>query len=446
MSDPGSIPGLDMPRPIQLLWSSILCDAAEAQVAYRQWRSLVDFDELSQAEFRIVPALSPRIGLLEPDSPYAARLKSLQKYCWSNNIHILKTAIPVLDELNEASIEFAVLKGGGILAADNQAIRRRIISDLDLLVRTGDVPAATEILLSAGWRPVTGRIPGRIRAQPFDKIGPTSPHAPTRIEIDLHHRAIHFGRYSTADNDLLDRSRPGLLLGRPVRYLCAVDRALVSISQAIMHDKQPTYIWVGDAVEAIRSPDFDLDEFIERARRRRFSHQAVEVLHRLGFLFGLPEFDLPERRPRHSSRIGRKLYELETRAVAKPRSQRSFIDNAARMIAEAARFEWHAYQPGFRTDLGVRLTPTRSRNRYDNDAAEFRWSASQDANGRAALTIQFDAEPPKRADFDVWADGRWIARLRLRCKPWQASVRSWRASIEAPDHWRQMAIRNAEEV
>jgi uncharacterized protein YegL len=295
--------------------------------------------DLSEAEFRLLPAIADAIDRLEPQAPIRARLRGLQKYCWSHNIYILRTTLPVLEGLARAGIPAVVLKGGGVIARTPEAIRRRSIRDLDLLVRTADVPAAVAVLLAEGFRPVTGRIPGRSRAKAFDKAGPANPHAPERIEIDLHHRALHLGHRGRFDDDLVDRSLPADLLGRPVRVLAAVDEALVAIGQALQGDANPGHFWIGDALAALRSPGFDAAAFWERARLRRFDTHAAVVLAWLDQQFGLPPGILAARPPARGW-LARRLDQAELRAMARPPRERGLLDRIVLRLAEGRRGGW----------------------------------------------------------------------------------------------------------
>ncbi|MCX7685545.1 MAG: nucleotidyltransferase family protein [Acetobacteraceae bacterium] len=417
-----------IPRAVLLLWTALEAPPAEAAAAYRAWRAESDLEALSGPEFRLLPALAEAIDRLEPEATIRARLRGLQKYCWSHNIHILRTALPVVEGLARAGIPAVALKGGGVIARTPSAIRRRGIRDLDLLVRTGDVPAAVQVLLAEGFRPVTGRIPGRLRAKAFDKPGPANPHAPERIEIDLHHRAMHAGRYGRFDDDLVARSLPGELLGRPIRVLAPVDEALVAIGQALQWDTNPSHPWIGDALSALRAPGFDAAEFWARARARRFDTHAAAVLEWLDRCFGLPPAVLLARPP---PRRGPALWldRAELRAMARPPRARGLPERAALWLAEALRGGWRKPSPPFPTDLGQRLTPSAEAPRPVPPGEEFAWEIADRQDGGRALTVTLAGPPPSRADFDLWFGGVWAARLRLRPLPWQRGARVWTATI-----------------
>lgn len=420
-----------VPRPVRLLWTALSGRPEDAAAAYRAWRAEADIEALSEAEFRLLPAIADAIDRLEPQAPIRARLRGLQKYCWSHNIHILRTTLPVLEGLARAGIPTVVLKGGGVIARTPEAIRRRSIRDLDLLVRTADVPAAVAVLLAEGFRPVTGRIPGRSRAKAFDKAGPANPHAPERIEIDLHHRALHLGHRGRFDDDLVDRSLPAELLGRPVRVLAAVDEALVAIGQALQGDANPSHFWIGDALAALRSPGFDAAAFWERARLRRFDTHAAVVLAWLDQQFGLPPGILAARPPARGW-LARRFDQAELRAMARPPRERGLLDRIVLRLAEGRRGGWRRPNPPFPTDLGRRLSAVWGAAEPVPEGRDITWRIAPDAGGEERVILTFAGAPPARADFDLWCGELWAARLRLRRLPWERHVRVWAARLPAP--------------
>ncbi|MCS6931141.1 MAG: glycosyltransferase [Acetobacteraceae bacterium] len=286
-----------------------------------------------------------------------------------------------------------------------------------VLAGPGRGPAAATNLgvraASAGW----------IAALDADDLAP-----PERIEIDLHHRAMHAGRYGRFDDDLVARSLPGELLGRPIRVLAPVDEALVAIGQALQWDTNPSHPWIGDALSALRAPGFDAAEFWARARARRFDTHAAAVLEWLDRRFGLPPAVLPARPP---PRRGPALWldRAELRAMARPPRARGVPDRAALWLAEALRGGWRKPSPPFPTDLGQRLTPSAEAPRPVPPGEEFAWDIAVRPDGGRALTVTLAGPPPPRADFDLWFGGVWAARLRLRPLPWQRGARVWTATI-----------------
>lgn len=118
-----------------------------------------------------------------------------------------------------------LLKGAAYLAADLPIGRRRICSDLDLLVPKARLGAVESALLAAGWQ--------RAKITPYDERYyrtwmhelPPLFHPERGVTVDLHH-AIHppTGRYAPNSDVLFEAAVP---IGESqLRALCPADMAL----------------------------------------------------------------------------------------------------------------------------------------------------------------------------------------------------------------------------
>jgi hypothetical protein len=425
-------PDFAPPAELELLLQAILAPPATARTAFAAWCAALDFDELPSAHFRLLGELAGVIDQLAPDYPHRTRVLGIQKYIWSNNIHILRTALPALDALIAGGVPFAVLKGGGVIAGNPLALQRRYIRDLDLLVATTDVPRAAALLVETGWRPVSGRIPGRIRAQSFDHSAPANDHAPDRVEIDLHHRALHFGRNGDFDTAMLGRSRTGALLGRDVRRLSAVDHALQTLTHAFPHDPHPTYGWVVDAVRVLRDPEFAWDDFLHETERRRICCHMHSVLTYLAAAFSLPVPAL-DRLTRARQFPGETvLHRAEISAIGRDRQQRGLMGKAAMVAAELLRSRCLVPRVDFQTDFGS--TMRRCRRSPTPVPVDSGYCATLiPADGGVLVTVSMAGSAERRLDFDLWSDGRWCSRLRIRPLVPVTLATSWQAFCRLPN-------------
>lgn len=442
----GSRPAFAPDLALERLFQAVLCDGAAASAAFAAWTRAIRFDDIPSSHFRLMGELAGVVDRLAPGYENRNRLLGMKKYVWSNNVHILRMALPVVDALLAERVPFAVLKGGGVIAADPAALHSRFIRDLDLMVAEPDVPRAAEILLRGGWRPITGRIPGRIRAQPFDKRIVGNPHGQDRAEIDLHRSALHFGRYGRFDDAFFDRTLYGNLLGRTVRYLHPGDQALVAVMHALNHDPDSSFGWLGDAVRALRHPDFQWGDFTGELMRRRLGRHAAPVLGYLDATFGVgvPDglLDAMARTP-----LGW-LFDAEVAAIGRNRLDRGWRGRAAMMAAEAIRSGAVSRFVRYRTDYGIRMRRFRSRPAPpDLPAGGFRDRVEVlgGAPSRAAIEVVCGPNGSRKFDLDLWAGDRWIARLKLRAAfaPAQSIAGCWRAVVEMPPGVAPAALRIA---
>lgn len=430
MTEPAR-PAFAPPAELELLLQAILAPPELARGAFAAWCTALDFDELPYAHFRLLGELAGVIDQLAPDYPNRTRVLGIQKYIWSNNIHILRTALSALDALIAGAVPFAVLKGGGVIAGNPLALQRRYIRDLDLLVATDHVPRAATLLMAKGWRPVSGRIPGRIRAQSFDHSAPANAHAPDRVEIDLHHRVLHFGRNGDFDTAMLDRTRPGTLLGRSVRRLAAVDHALQTLTHAFPHDAQPTYGWIVDAVRVLRDPDFDWDDFCREAERRRICCHMASVLTYLATAFALPVPVLDHLARTRQFPGESVLHRAEMRAIGQDRQRRGVVGKAALFTAELLRSRQLHPRVDYRTDYGLTMGRCPGVPLPVPHDAVFRAELCPEFGG-VLVTVAVAGPAPHRHDFDLWADERWCARLRIRSRFYPSGGACWQTFCPLP--------------
>lgn len=436
-------PGFAPPLQLEQLLQAILAPPAMARPAFSSWCEALDFDELPDAHFCLLGELAGVIDRLAPEYPHLTRVRGIQKYIWSNNIHILRTALPALDEFTAASIPFVVLKGAGVIAGSQVALQRRFIRDLDLLVLTEDLPRAANLLMENGWRPVYGRIPGRIRAQPFDHSAPVNPHAPKRVEIDLHHRVLHFGRTSDFDDVMMNRSRPGVLLGRKVRVLSVVDHALQTLCHAFRQGLQPSYGWVVDAVRVLRTPDFDWDDFFHQVERRRICWHMYSVLTYLSAAFALPVPSLDHLALSQRFPWERSLHEAEICAVARNRLQRGITGKAVMFAAELLRSRRLFQRVDFKTDYGIAMRREYRVSSPVPAGAPYLATLTPADNG-VLVEVSVPGAVKNRFDFDLWADGRWYYRLRIRSVLIVKWDNCWRAICKLPAGCSEILLMHAQ--
>jgi hypothetical protein len=411
---PTARPVFAPPVPLESLLQAILAPLPLAALGFESWRRNTQFDALPEAHFRLLGELALVIDRLDPNWREKPRVFGIQKYCWSNNIHIIRTALPVIDNLIAAGIRFVLLKGGGIIAHEPNAMHWRMIRDIDLLVSTADILPATEILLATGWRPMTGRLPGALRAQAFDRRGPTNPYAPNRIEIDLHHRVLHPGRYGDFDADFIARSQIGTLLGREVLSPHVVDQALTAVSQALMYSDHPNYVWIGDAVRAMQTPAFDWPEFWARVMQRDILLHAQSVVGYLKETFALPVSNMPEPAAL-SGRLRGFLHAAEISAMGRSRVRRGLSGRLAMLTAEYLRSRAIRRPTTFRTDYTVDMRPHNALDTPLKRAGDgFTWDVVQRRGGGISILVRFATPITGRLELDLWAGERWVRRLKVK--------------------------------
>lgn len=412
---------------------SFLCSGERARRAFAEWAAQGSFDDIPPAHFRQMGELAAVIDTLAPDYRYRARLMGLKKYVWSNNIHVLRLCLPGLDRLTAAGVPALLLKGGGVIASRPDALHRRFIRDLDIMVHEADVPRAAEALFYDGWRASSGRIPGNVRAQSFDKLIVNNPHGQNRAEIDLHRSALHFGRYGYFDETMWNDADDGNLMGRPVRFPNATNRALIAAMHGLIYDADSTFMWVVDAVRALRDPAFSWPAFLHEVERRKLDQHALRVLDYLQNTFDVG-FDEAQRRHLKSPALGF-LFAAELKAIATSRAQRGVPGRLAMAMAEFARSGSFGRRVGFKTDFGVWMARISDQTEPFHAGEEYHFRAAQ-ARNQADVTIELPASANgRRRDFDLWRGDVWLARLKIKRSPFGQTSQAgrWQMTVILPE-------------
>src|SRR5262245_30321159 len=141
---------------IHLLLVAGIAPRPQAERAWAAWTDTRDFDDVTWQEKRLLAAFSTRIGELDPGSPLVPRINGLTKHLWTAARRTVGETLAAFDVLTAAGVPFIVFKGGALLVEDFAATRRRILSDIDVLIRSEATPYAIKSLTDAGWCAING--------------------------------------------------------------------------------------------------------------------------------------------------------------------------------------------------------------------------------------------------------------------------------------------------
>lgn len=167
---------------------------------------------------------------------------------------------PALVALRAAGIPYIVLKAAAFCESVYPSPALRHGSDIDLLLRRDDLPAAVEALRRQGWK------------QEPEPVPPSTTHAApllhaSRLPLELHYRLLI--PYYTLPYELFwSRAEAGLATGVPARVLCAADALVYVCAHAMLGGR--ILHWVPDAwfiVERQSALDWDTVTSVARASR-----------------------------------------------------------------------------------------------------------------------------------------------------------------------------------
>lgn len=184
---------------------------------------------------RCLPLLAPHLndGAGIPQS-VITEASLMSAAAWASYQLTAAILSPVLHEAHRRGITIIVYKGGAQAARFYSEPWRRQMQDIDLLVHPVDETAVTNLLMQAGYLPIT--TPRRSRSVELSHEHTLlHPDAGVRI-VDLHTHPAPPSRYPFHYADLEGRSAVAMLFGAPVRFLSVEDELVISaVNQAYDH-------------------------------------------------------------------------------------------------------------------------------------------------------------------------------------------------------------------
>ncbi|MBN1672736.1 MAG: nucleotidyltransferase family protein [Kiritimatiellae bacterium] len=193
-------------------------------------------------------------------------------------------------ELREREIPFAVVRGPALGAALYGNVYLRPFSDLDLLIRKGDLPVARAVAAARGYGALPGALPDGYFARHHLHVRLTRPSRNVRLE--LHWALDHpFTLYTIDYAGLLQRVERRPIHDAALPVLCAEDRLLTLCLHLVKHGpflagwlaeqdvaalllRARLGVWLLDVRECLRSSEA-LDWALIRERARAWGLEGV---------------------------------------------------------------------------------------------------------------------------------------------------------------------------
>ena len=195
----------------------------------------------------------------------------------------------------------------------------------------------------------------------------------------------------------------------------------------------------------LQDPGFDWDDFFREAVRRRICLHMVSVLTYLGTAFSLPMPALERLALARQFSWEPELHRAEIRAIGQNRQQRGLVGKLAMSVAELLRSRRLFPRVDFQTDYGV--TMRRCRRSSMPVPLDSGYSALlSPAAGGVLVIVSVAGEAQRRLDFDLWADGRWCCRLRIRSRVFPQGGACWQAFCRLPADCAEVVLMQTQTV
>ena len=270
----GSEPGYrdSWPTALQsdLLRAALMRDE-RGLAAWRRVRPALSIADMDSGVQAVLPQLRANLLRLGINDPLMELFKGVHRHAWARNQLMLAQVMPVVSDLEDAGVPTLMLKGAALMAEGRHDAGIREMTDIDVLVPTGSVADACQVLAACGMRPVEN-VPIWFVT---DYWAPRVRHSANFEnaaggQLDLHWHALLLSRHDDADTEFWTAAQSVSLRQVSTRTLCPADELLLVILHGLGWAPTPTYRWALDATLIARGAcgEVDYDRLAEQARRR----------------------------------------------------------------------------------------------------------------------------------------------------------------------------------
>jgi hypothetical protein len=271
----------------ELLLRAALLKGADAVAAWKEWKSIVDWEgHLDNGSFRLLPLLYTNLKRLEVKDPLMGRLKGIYIKAWYKNQRLFFEAGKILNYLHNEGIQTIVLKGIPLAILHYRNYGVRPMNDIDILVPASQALLTADALKNAGWTPTASEsqdVPMQYRhSQQFVSESGT--------ELDLHWTLMIESTRVVSGSDFWSKAVPIKIHGVPSYALDPTDMLFHVIIHGVKWNPEPPIRWIADAMTIIQSPDRQIDwlRIISHAKKYMVSLQIKE-----GFSYLYENFHVP---------------------------------------------------------------------------------------------------------------------------------------------------------
>ncbi len=248
-----------------LLLRAALLSGPDAVDAWHRWRSQVNRSRLDEGSARLLPLLTSNLCQQGVTDPSLDWMRDLHRSVWLGNTLRVHDLTELLPRFQAAGLPTLVLKGAALAPLYYPHPGLRPMTDVDVLVRVGDVPAAIALLGTMGWTPAAPMHAEHslpvTHAHPFQ--------GPAGRQLDLHWHVLWECCEPDADDDFWAAAQALSIGGVPTLALGAADQLLHVVVHGAKWNIPSPLRWVADALMILRvHPDLDWDRLVAHSRRR----------------------------------------------------------------------------------------------------------------------------------------------------------------------------------
>lgn len=305
------------PTPAQeLLLRACLSEGNEAVDAFVEWKTTADVGTVDPGSYRLFPLLYSNLKSKGIDDPLMNIFGWVYAKTASNNTTLYGRLSALLSELNARGMPAILHKGLALALLYYGDPGLRPMMDADILVPTGRVREAIDIITGLGWRSSLTPLKGFSDKELLSRLGWTPTERsirdytdeyfsvrhgqdftnPEQFTIDLHWHLLH--GYNRPDSDALFwKGAQGISVeGAPALALDPADQLLQVCSHGVAWNTVPPIRWVADASAIIQKVSgegegIDWERLIKASLRHG---KVLPVGEALGYLNRYLDQPLPD--------------------------------------------------------------------------------------------------------------------------------------------------------
>ena len=302
-------------RRQELILRSALLRGEEALQAWNEWKKCAGIDAVDLGSHHIIPQLYKNLVDHSVADPLMDELLAVCRHYGEKNNVLFQKASRVIKAFHDEGVASIVLKGAALVPLYYKEMGLRPMNDIDILVRTKQVPAAMAILKKLGWKPMCRHSPETCIAIrhsiPFvDKDGE---------QIDLHWHFLWECRHAN-DSEYWDSAIPITINDVPTLALSPTYQLLHTCWHGARWNEVPPIRWIADAMVILNDSRTEINWtlFINQAERHRIAlplEQSLECLQNV-VKAQVPSYVIESLHHLPISRIERLSRDLEINPLA----------------------------------------------------------------------------------------------------------------------------------
>jgi len=277
---------------------------------FEAWANSIHFDEIEGGSYRLVPLLYKKVSNLQADFPLKSRMKGVYRYFLFDNQMLMHKSMDVLEALQEAKIDYMLLKGAALIASYYESPALRPMNDLDILIKREDAHRTFELLNAMGWENPFGRI----FQQSFQTTYSYALRKPNQIELDLHWNVIYQVAWEGSEQAYWQEGESAQFANHTVSILKPEMQLLHNLAHGLRYNALSAIRWIPDVMLIIekRKDDFDWNHLLALAQERRLVYTLRYGMVLLAEEFGaeIPESFMTDLKAIPISKAEKKLHQV----------------------------------------------------------------------------------------------------------------------------------------